>query len=115
MAPMDGLRIFGQINNPLEPSVLEGPAPTEVAPEVPVEEELPLEPEMADLPEATVSPESARYFGPEGRCKNCVHFMTPASCEIVQGEISPEGVCSLFSPGNDMPEEQLVQINGLTD
>ena len=53
--------------------------------------------EPATFDGGTVSMESARYFGPEGRCKNCAHFFEPSSCEIVGGDIDPEGICSLFS------------------
>jgi hypothetical protein len=41
----------------------------------------------------------ARYqAGPNGdrQCANCVHFAAPASCEIVEGAVSPQGWCQFF-------------------
>lgn len=35
--------------------------------------------------------------GPE-RCGMCRHFAAPQSCEIVEGVISPDGVCMAFEP-----------------
>lgn len=32
------------------------------------------------------------------RCKDCRFFEEPASCERVEGEISPDGWCTLFTP-----------------
>lgn len=32
------------------------------------------------------------------RCAICAHFTPPASCQIVDGQISPNGWCKLFSP-----------------
>jgi hypothetical protein len=36
---------------------------------------------------------------PEGakRCDQCVHFVPPAACKVVQGPISAEGYCRLFA------------------
>lgn len=77
----------------------------------PIEEELPVEepmapatPEMLPMLDAPiqgggqVDPESARYFTSEHSCSGCIHFMEPGSCEIVSGEIDPEGICSLYVP-----------------
>ena len=116
--PADGLQIYGNIFNPLEPTQQVGPAPTDPMPDEAMSEELPLEEEMP-LEEpmqmgGMVSPESARYFGPEGRCMNCIHFSEPGSCEIVSGQIDPEGICSLFTQDSmdepmpdDMPMPEL--------
>ena len=30
------------------------------------------------------------------RCAQCAHFQAPASCELVQGTIVPNGWCKLF-------------------
>jgi hypothetical protein len=41
----------------------------------------------------------ARYqAGPhDGRqCMNCVHFAAPSACEIVEGDVSPQGWCQFF-------------------
>ena len=32
------------------------------------------------------------------RCGGCVHFIEPNACEIVGGEISPNGWCRYFKP-----------------
>ena len=48
-----------------------------------------------------VTQESAGYQAqPKGdqRCSLCTHFSAPASCQIVQGTISPDGWCKLFRP-----------------
>lgn len=34
------------------------------------------------------------------RCAFCVHFRAPASCEIVQGTIVPNGWCKLYRAKN---------------
>ena len=99
----DGLQIYGNIFNPLEPTQQVGPAPTDIdeplPDEAPPEEEAPVEEPTQDG--AMVSPEAARYFGPESRCMNCVHFSEPGSCEIVSGQIDPEGVCSLLTQDSE--------------
>jgi hypothetical protein len=41
----------------------------------------------------------ARYQpGPNGerRCSNCVHFASPSACEIVDGDVSPQGWCQFY-------------------
>ena len=37
---------------------------------------------------------------PEGdqRCGKCRQFVSPGSCKVVDGEISPQGFCRIFSP-----------------
>jgi len=43
----------------------------------------------------------AKYQGaPKGdnRCEVCNNFQAPNTCKFVQGEISPNGWCQLFSP-----------------
>ena len=52
-----------------------------------------------------VDPAVARYLGPEAVCATCVHFMEPGSCEVVSGEIDPQGRCCLHTmdmEANDM-------------
>ncbi len=36
---------------------------------------------------------------PQGdqRCGNCVHFVEPNACRLVEGEISPNGWCQLWT------------------
>jgi len=48
-----------------------------------------------------VTQEAAGYQPqPNGdqRCAFCVHFRAPASCELVQGTIVPNGWCKLYRP-----------------
>lgn len=37
---------------------------------------------------------------PDGNrsCGACAHFAPPGTCQIVQGPISPQGYCRLFTP-----------------
>jgi hypothetical protein len=35
--------------------------------------------------------------GPQA-CDNCLHFVAPASCKMVDGKINPKGWCSLYAP-----------------
>ena len=35
--------------------------------------------------------------GPQ-ECDNCLHFVAPSSCKMVEGKINPKGWCSLFAP-----------------
>lgn len=30
------------------------------------------------------------------KCLTCTHFYNPGSCELVQGNISPDGLCDLW-------------------
>ena len=32
------------------------------------------------------------------RCDKCVQFQPPAACKMVEGTISPEGSCRIFTP-----------------
>ncbi len=32
------------------------------------------------------------------QCSACIHFVAPNDCKLVQGPISPNGWCMLFSP-----------------
>ena len=31
-------------------------------------------------------------------CDQCLHFVAPASCKMVDGTINPKGWCALFAP-----------------
>jgi len=79
--------------------------------EQPVEEQA--EPSDGMLPMAgggQVSPEVARYLGPDAICQNCIHFLEPNTCEIVAGQIEPNGRCSLFEADameEGMPETEM--------
>jgi hypothetical protein len=35
--------------------------------------------------------------GPQ-ECDNCLHFVPPASCKMVEGKINPKGWCQLYAP-----------------
>lgn len=75
---------------------------------MPEEMDAPIE-ELPAEPTGLVSPEAARYFGPESRCASCIHFMEGmegGACEIVSGPIDPAGVCVLFTA--DAPEEMML-------
>lgn len=86
-------------------------------PQVPVEEPIAPVEEMQEMPPedptipmqmGLISPESARYFGPESRCQGCIHFSEPSQCEVVSGPIDPAGVCMLFQADemDEMPLEE---------
>jgi anaerobic selenocysteine-containing dehydrogenase len=32
------------------------------------------------------------------RCADCMHFIEGGECRVVEGRISPDGWCSLFTP-----------------
>jgi hypothetical protein len=35
--------------------------------------------------------------GPQ-ECDNCLHFVAPSSCKMVEGKIEPKGWCQLYAP-----------------
>ena len=35
--------------------------------------------------------------GPQ-ECDNCLHFVPPDSCKMVEGKINPKGWCALYAP-----------------
>lgn len=35
--------------------------------------------------------------GPQ-ECDNCLHFVPPSSCKMVEGKINPKGWCKLYAP-----------------
>lgn len=101
----------------IKPDNYKPPQDPEESAEEPIEQEQPAEPlmeeapmlPMADMPQpgGQVDPEAARYFPREYMCAGCIHFMEPSTCEIVAGEIDPEGICSLFVPdAADMAADQ---------
>jgi hypothetical protein len=90
------------------------PPVEEMPTEMPVEE-MPIEEPMPDMAGGLVSPEAARYFGPESRCAGCIHFMDPGTCEIVAGPIDPQGVCVLFEPDQEMLDEPMLPTDGATE
>ena len=95
------LRIGGpmpQIDAASQPAML----PEQAGPEMLMMEEMMPEVQDPSADAGRVSQESARYFGPEYRCAGCVHYLEgggdQSSCDIVAGPITPDGVCSLFTP-----------------
>ena len=53
---------------------------------------------QAKVPQKTV----AYQDKPKGtqRCDGCTNFQPPNGCKLVEGEISPQGWCSLFAQKN---------------
>jgi hypothetical protein len=48
-----------------------------------------------------ISQANAKYQStPKGdqRCDGCINFQPPNACKFVEGDISPNGWCSLFAP-----------------
>lgn len=44
------------------------------------------------------------YLPPEEgpfECENCHYFSKPNKCELVEGNIDPEGCCNLYTPCSD--------------
>jgi len=35
--------------------------------------------------------------GPQ-ECDNCLHFVAPSTCKMVDGKINPKGWCQLYAP-----------------
>lgn len=51
-----------------------------------------------------VPPQNAGYMGPENGpfvCHRCEYFNEPNSCEVVSGNIDPNGCCNNFTPDRD--------------
>jgi hypothetical protein len=47
-----------------------------------------------------LSKEQAKYQGsPKGdqKCSSCTYFIKPSSCKLVEGDISPDGWCQLWT------------------
>jgi hypothetical protein len=48
-----------------------------------------------------IAPKLVKYQekpkGPQ-ECDNCLHFVAPASCKMVEGKINPKGWCQLYAP-----------------
>lgn len=44
-------------------------------------------------------PVQYQYSPKDGQqCSGCIHFVSPNACKLVQGEISPQGWCTLYAP-----------------
>jgi len=53
----------------------------------------------SSLADGKIPKGQARYqSNPNGdrQCSKCVHFTAPSSCEIVEGDVSPQGWCQFF-------------------
>ena len=48
-----------------------------------------------------IAPKLVKYqdqpTGPQA-CDNCLHFVAPSSCKMVEGKINPKGWCQLYAP-----------------
>lgn len=56
---------------------------------------------LATSAQAKSSQQAAKYQDhPQGKaqCSACVQFMPPNACKLVEGNISPNGWCTLFTP-----------------
>jgi High potential iron-sulfur protein len=53
------------------------------------------------LAQQKVSQADAKYQGqPKGQqhCDNCINFQSPNACKLVEGDVSTNGWCQLYSP-----------------
>jgi hypothetical protein len=51
--------------------------------------------------QAKIAPKLVQYQeSPKGpqECDNCLQFVTPGSCKLVEGKINPKGWCQLYAP-----------------
>ncbi len=63
-----------------------------------------------------VSQVAAKYRDADVRCSNCSHFMPPNSCDVVDGEINPEGSSDKFErKGGTFDDADDVDGDGLSD
>ena len=79
---------------PIDPEVPEAPVAPEIPPEAGPELDLGVEPEVK------VDPMIAGYKSPDQgpfKCGNCNFFLEEGACQIVAGQIDPEGICNNFS------------------
>lgn len=81
-----------------------GDMPPDAAPPMPPPDDM-----SAD--DTKVDPMVAGYKTPDIGpfiCGNCYHFDGESSCQIVSGQIDPEGVCNLFTPHKGGADETAV-------
>jgi len=63
--------------------------------------------------EQSVGPDGAHYvpkspFSEEGLlCANCLYYEGPRGCEVVEGDIAPEGICKLWVIPQDLVVEPI--------
>ena len=105
--PIHGMRLGGppggglpQMAAASDPAVMTEDAMMPIAEDV-----MPIPESQPASGSGKVSQEVARYLGPEYRCAGCIHFWDATAgqgeCEIVEGPIMADGVCSLFEPDVD--------------
>ena len=58
--------------------------------------------DIEEVASGTIPKESVRYMSGESCCHCCKHFLEPNGCELVEGDIDPEGLCVLFRSGGAM-------------
>ena len=59
----------------------------------------PLE-ELEDVEEVesgSIPKDSVRYMPAGSKCASCKHFLEPNGCDLVEGDIDPDGICMLFA------------------
>ena len=95
---------------PIDPEVPEAP----VAPDVPISDpDVGPEVDLGVEPEVKVDPMIAVYRSPDQgpfKCGNCNFFLEEGACQIVAGQIDPEGLCNNFTAldlggGPEVPTE----------
>src|SRR5258707_575096 len=95
------LRIAGPSGPPTPPQSPQAPEEVTEPVDNPAEDTAEPQTPQASDSSSQINPEVARYFGPDMRCEQCIHYMTgnagAGSCEIVSGPIDPQGVCMLFT------------------
>jgi hypothetical protein len=56
---------------------------------------------MEALAQQKIAQKLVKYQeNPKGKqeCDNCLHWVPPASCKMVEGKINPKGWCQLYAP-----------------
>ena len=60
--------------------------------------------EMGQESPGSIDPSIAGYMGAEYgpfECQRCVHWLAPNACQVVAGNIDPQGCCNVFTPGQE--------------
>ena len=56
---------------------------------------------VASTPALALVPQKAAGYqdkpNDKQMCSSCTHFQAPSSCQVVEGTISPQGWCRLYS------------------
>lgn len=73
--------------------------PTKPAMDPEADESMEAEPEMVET--GKIDQASVHYLTSDSICGNCKHWLEPGGCDVVSGEISYDGICMLWSKGDD--------------